>query len=292
MSWLEDNAALIPIAKSCLFFIGGAPRSGTTWLQHLLDAHPDVCCKGEGHFLNHLIEPLGTLMARRRDALEEKNRAVFGETEGYPPPRAEDFEALAGTAILQALASQCDGVTYAAIGEKSPENVFYFANLKRMFPAAKFIGIAREPRDSVTSAWHFFAGARPGGTEEDAILDYVRRALPAIDKGARAMLAYRERYPDDCMIVTYEEMSRDPARIAAGLFRFLGVADLPEVVADCVARTGFAVMSGGRRRGAEQRGSFFRAGVVGDWRATLTPPAVEAVLNELGWMYPVFGWDV
>jgi hypothetical protein len=81
-----------------------------------------------------------------------------------------------------------------------------------------------------------------------------------------------------------------PAPIAAQLFRFLGVSDDGDVVADCVARTSFVVLSGGRRSGGAQDGSFFRKGVVGDWRSTLTPEMNDMVLRELGWMFPHFGW--
>ena len=35
-----------------IFFVGGAPKSGTTWLQKALDAHPEIMCSGEGHFLD------------------------------------------------------------------------------------------------------------------------------------------------------------------------------------------------------------------------------------------------
>jgi hypothetical protein len=35
-----------------MFFIGGVAKSGTTWLQILLDLHPNITCKGEGHFPN------------------------------------------------------------------------------------------------------------------------------------------------------------------------------------------------------------------------------------------------
>ncbi|MFP6691035.1 MAG: sulfotransferase, partial [Alphaproteobacteria bacterium] len=37
-----------------LFFICGAIKSGTTWLQLMLDAHPDIACRGEGHLPNML----------------------------------------------------------------------------------------------------------------------------------------------------------------------------------------------------------------------------------------------
>jgi len=45
-SWAEHQARLLSFASCQLFFVGGAPRSGTTWLQYLLDSHPDVRCGG------------------------------------------------------------------------------------------------------------------------------------------------------------------------------------------------------------------------------------------------------
>ena len=33
-----------------IFFVVGAPKSGTTWLRRMLDLHPEVLCHGEGRF--------------------------------------------------------------------------------------------------------------------------------------------------------------------------------------------------------------------------------------------------
>lgn len=60
-------------------------------------------------------------------------------------PGPDDAEPLLGTAILMALHQQTDGKAYLAVGEKTPENVFLFPRLKRLFPTAKFIGVARAP---------------------------------------------------------------------------------------------------------------------------------------------------
>ena len=37
-----------------LFFIVGAPRSGTTLLQRMLDAHPQMAVARETHFMNKI----------------------------------------------------------------------------------------------------------------------------------------------------------------------------------------------------------------------------------------------
>jgi hypothetical protein len=290
-SWLEQNAELAELARRQVFFVGGAPRSGTTWLQTMLNTHPEISCRGEGHFLKLLAEPLGEVMLQRRAGLLQKNAQLFGPGGGYPLPEAEDYEFLVGCGILLALQRQCAGTAYRAVGEKTPDNVFHFPNLKRLFPAAKFIGIARDPRDSLTSAWHFFAHADPGDDEVTAKFHFLRSAIPPLARGVRTMLDFAERHPADTMIVTYETLLHDPGTVMAGLFRFLEVSDSAPLVADCLARTRFAVMSGGRERGEEQNGAFFRKGVSGDWVSTLTPEMSELVLEELGWMIAHFGWQ-
>jgi hypothetical protein len=289
-SWTEHLKEISSLAESQLFFVGGAPRSGTTWLQYLLDSHPEVSCRGEGLFQMQLAKPLEAMMAERSQALTAKNRAVFRHSDGYPLPNPDNVEFLLGTAILLALHHQSAGKVCRAVGEKTPENVFFFERVKRLFPRAKFIGVARDPRDQLTSAWHFFYKPKSGEDEAVEKAAYINRALPAVNNGVRALLSVQERHPADSMIVTYERMHAAPALIAAQLFRFLGVSAADDVVADCVARTSFSTLSKGRPAGVTQNGSFFRKVLVGDWRSTLTPEMNELILREVGWVFPRFGW--
>lgn len=290
-SWIEHQARLQSLASRQLFFVGGAPRSGTTWLQYLLDSHPDVRCGGEGLFMKHLAEPLQKAMQERQQALEAKNRIVFSHAPGFAPPTEEDTDHLLGTAVLLALERQCAGKTYRAVGEKTPENVFLFSRLKRLFPHAKFVGIARDPRDVIASAWHFFHKPKPGQEERDAKLAFIRLALPSLDAGARETLALLERHKSDCLVVTYEQLLRAPVAMAGRLFRFLGVTDRDDLLAAAVEQTSFAALSQSRPAGESQDRPFFRKGVAGDWRSTLTQEMNELILQDLGWMFPHFGWE-
>ncbi len=289
-SWAEHVPEIARLAQAQLFFVGGAPRSGTTWLQYVLDSHPDVCCRGSGFFMQHLAAPLDAMMTERRQAVVAKNLHLSSHTGGYPLSEPDDIEFLLGTGVLLALRQQTAGKTYQAIGEKTPENVFFFARLKRLFPGAKFIGIARDPRDVLTSAWHFFHKPAPGEDENAAKTAFIASACPSLNSGARTMLALMKEFPSDCMIVTYERMRESPASVATALFRFLGVSASDGIVTDCVDRTSFVALSGGRPSGVTENGSFFRKGVAGDWRSTLTPDMNEMILRELGWMYSDFGW--
>ena len=289
-SWADGQADLLRLSQQQLFFVGGAPRSGTTWLQQILDSHPEMSCQGEGFFGKELAVPLESMMAGRRRALEAKNTGLFQHTGGYPLPASDDIEHLLGTAILLALRQQTAGHPYRAIGEKTPENVFFFPRLRRLFPAAKFIAIARDPRDVLTSAWHFFRKSNPTEDQVTAKTAFIRSAMPSLAQGARAMIDFGERHPAHYAMVTYEGLQQDPLPVVAGLCRFLGVSDDAAMLATCLERTSFVAATGGRPAGVEQNGAFFRKGIVGDWRSTLTPDMGDLMVQELGWMFAHFGW--
>ena len=76
----RDTPALIALyAKRTRFFVGGYPKSGTTWLQLLLNAHPEVSCIGEGHLPHHLEPLLRQALAQHNALIAEKNATVLAE---------------------------------------------------------------------------------------------------------------------------------------------------------------------------------------------------------------------
>lgn len=289
-SWAEINATLRNIADRQIFFVGGAPRSGTTWLQQIIDSHPDASCKGEGLFSKDLFPLTESIIAQRAKALQAKNERLFQHTGGYPLPLAEDGDHLAATAILLALRQQAGGRDYRAYGEKTPENVFMFAKFRQLFPKAKFIAIARDPRDVLTSAWYFFRNPQPGQQDVGEMLAFLHSALPSLSEGARVVQSFGQQHAEALRVVTYERLRQAPAPAVAEIFRFLGLAADEDIVADCLERTSFVKASGGRPPGVAQNGAFVRNGMVGDWRTTLTPEMNDLILRELGWMFPYFGW--
>ncbi len=287
-SWADRHAALARLAERQLFFVDGQPRSGTTWLQQMLDSHPDVSCRGEAQFRDHLAVPLDRAMRQRFAALHERNTSIFGHTGGYPLPDPGDTQFLLGTAILSAFRQQMAGRAVQAVGEKTPGNLFFFPQLRALFPQARLIGIVRDPRDVISSNWHRFQD-RPGATDADKIA-FIRKVLPMAVQWMRAMLDAREQFPEHFRLVSYETLHRAPEPALATLFRFLGVSDHAEIVADCVARNSFARLAG-RPAGTAENGTFFRKGMPGDWPNTLTPEMGGIVLQALGWSFPEFGWQ-
>ncbi len=288
--WSRVLDGLSAVAAKRLFFVGGAPRSGTTWVQQILDFHPEISCLGEGLFQKYLAGPLDVATRDRRAAVAEKNTRLFAHTGGYPLPAEEDADFLLGAAILADFRRRGTDETIRAIGEKTPENIFLFPRLKRIFPGARLIAVARDPRDILASAWHLFGPPATAENEDAAKHAFIRAALPSLEQGARAMLDLEQTHPRDIAIVTYELLRRAPELGAANMFRFLGVSDAPDIVAACVARASFQAQTGGRAPGDERKDAFLRKGVAGGWTGTLTPAMNETILAQLGWMFPRFGW--
>jgi hypothetical protein len=285
-SWAEGTARLAAIAERRLFFIGGAPRSGTTWLQQMLDAHPAICCRGEGLFLHHFAVPLERILSERALVIAGKNRDLFSHTGGFAQYASADSEHLVATAILLAFARFAPGADCRALGEKTPENAFFFPRLRAMFPDARFIGIARDPRDVLSSAWHFFGG-KPG----QSIKAYVQAALPSMQAGMVAMRAFADEAPQACRLVTYEALLAQPALVLGELCALLDVPAAPAVIEAMVAATSFGALTG-RDAGEPVAGAFLHRGVAGSWRETLPPALAQQIVDALGWSFDFFQWTV
>lgn len=272
MSRFEELHGLIgALGATQVFFIGGSLKSGTTWLQLLLDAHPEIACKGEGHVTNHLAQLLLTSLDKHNQKLVHTNRTVFAELDGFPLYTADDLAYLIGAALLLAFTKPDTGKKLRAIGEKTPDNVRGFAVLHAIFPAAKFLNVVRDGRDCAVSGWFHNLRTNP---------DWLRAKYPSLTAYATAFasewaidIAHADRFaaahPLACLTVRYEALLDDTDAVLREVFAFLGVASDADSVALCRDAAAFERLSAGRARGEESRQSFFRNGTRGNWREHL-----------------------
>lgn len=267
-------------------FIVGSPRSGTTWLQRLLAAHPRVCSGQESDLFDIYIGPL---LRHWRTAAREENRGGVGLACYMTEDR---FMEILGT-FFDSLLSEM--LALSDIGqlfvEKTPSHALFMQEIHELLPRAKFIHVLRDPRDVVASL--LFA-SRSWGSEwaprhpRDAMKEWCQHVVAARDA---AFVIPESQFFE----VRYEHLLRDPASSLDACARYLDLDwDVASVEA-AVQENGFDKLkdgSGGtsleisgevvRQRGQSDREptGFYRQGSAGSWRQNLS-------LRERCWIYAV-----
>jgi hypothetical protein len=286
---LEDAVRRV-LAKR-LFFIAGTEKSGTTWLQVMMDAHPEVACRGEGQFGDRLLPFLGEAVARYNDMVGRFNFHVFRETGGFPTLDRESEDVLARTAIGLLLARYGDAPAVKAVGEKTPHTVRHISRLETLFPEARFIFLVRDGRDVATSMWFFNQrGLEPGQTPIP-LAEAVRHHARLWRRDLDAIQAFLARRPEGGIILRYEDLHADAPAQLARPFRLLGLAADPAICDRCAQAGDFARWSGGRERGQADAGSLFRKGIVGDWKNHFDPETRAVFQAEAGDALARFGYE-
>jgi hypothetical protein len=198
-------------------FIVGVPRSGTTLLRIMLDAHPRLAIPPETGFLSRIVRlpwlwPAG--VGRRRLL------AIITRAQSWP-----DFH-LDAAALAEALGAVkpftlADGLRafyqlYAARfnkplwGDKTPLYGRHAYAIARLLPEARFIHVIRDGRDvalSLRTMW--FAPSR----RVDALAGYWARELRRARHQGKRLKYYTE--------IRYEALVRNPERVLRDVCQFL-----------------------------------------------------------------------
>jgi hypothetical protein len=201
-----------------LVFVGGAPRSGTTLLQHVLDSHPNVyggpeydCVPAIVHAWREVVENL----ARGRIA-------AFGGR--------GQIDAAFANLIEDLLLPAADDKGAEVLSEKTPLNVMVFADLLELFPHCRAIHIVRDPRAVIASQLN--VGKRARAKNEPIVRwaeDYqatIRVVRDALDSGLRAS----QRFGPRLLTVTYEGLVSRPEETIRRVCDFLGLSFDPAML--------------------------------------------------------------
>ena len=199
--------------------IVGSPRSGTTLLRFMLDAHPELTIPPETGFLT-----LGRKFRGRGDRLRESFfRVVVGY--GEPSPSWPDFEVAEEDFWLALKEVEPFNVTegfrafyrlYAARhgkprwGDKTPLYCQHLDTLRSVLPEARFIHIIRDGRDAALSLREMWFSP---GREIETQAAFWRDCILAARRAGLGRRDYLEVRYEDLILNTRETLGRVCAHV-------------------------------------------------------------------------------
>ena len=188
-----------------IFFVG-FPRSGTTLMEQILDAHDDLVSLEE--------QPL--LAAARRRLCELTATAYPAALSAPSPQHMAEARQAYWQAATDALGADPGG---RRLVDKLPLNIVHLALVRRLFPGAKVIVALRDPRDVVLSC--FMQSFAPN----DAMVHFndLKRAAGLYDEVMSNWRAQRDFLGLDMFDYRYEDLVADPAAVAGRALEFLGL---------------------------------------------------------------------
>jgi tetratricopeptide (TPR) repeat protein len=213
--WQDEGSALQP--KRRLALLGGHPRSGTTLLEQVLDAHPEIVSAEESEIFHDIAyrplmralpddsPVLAILEPATRDILEQSRNSYF-----------QWMEKCLGQAVAGRL-----------LIDKNPSYTFFVPHFVRIFPETRFLIALRDPRDVVLSC--FMQAFVPLGQGNSAYLSLEQ----AVDEYVALMTTWRTVRPlmqNPWLEVRYEDMVEDLESVARRTLDFLGVPWDPQVL--------------------------------------------------------------
>ncbi|MCH7865678.1 MAG: sulfotransferase [Proteobacteria bacterium] len=222
-----------------IVFIVGATRWGTAWVQQCLDAHPEICCKGEGHFTDILFP----MLARVFDDYNAQSEAVGNRLQmaGLPGNAAgftfDDVHHIMTTAIglvfdrwTNGGGGGGDGVK--VICEKTPEHITSLKLLVRAIPKLKIVHVYRDGRDEAVANWQFNQGLSRGEFRRQypKFGDFAKVFAGNWAKSIGSARRFEREYRGQYIAFRAEDLQLDTVAAVKPLLRFLGADDAEDQI--------------------------------------------------------------
>ncbi len=204
----------------------GSPRSGTTWLQSLLGAHPRIASPQETDLFTRFVTPM-------RESWDWQMR---GTPEDWVTRRLKGLPSLLTSSEFDRCVNVLINDVFAAalalkpgadiVLEKSPSHSLDVATIAHYLPQTNFIHVVRDGRDAVDSmlaaskGWGAFWAPQSVTRAAELWVKYVRGAQAARDQPNR----YHE--------IRYEDLKADGAVVLQRAFHAIGIE---ASVSECAA---------------------------------------------------------
>lgn len=195
------SAAVCAAQRPEPLFICGMFRSGSTLIEQVLAAHPEITAGGELHHLRRLAQVQPALFPASLSALTPAQLSGF----------ADDYRAHLARLFPQ-------GMSGTYITDKRPDNFVLIGLIQTLFPGAKIVHTVRNPLDTGLSIFSHHLHPEVAGYACD-LTDIGHY----FGEYRRLMAHWKSVYPDSILDFDYDAFVADPLPELRRLLDFLGL---------------------------------------------------------------------
>lgn len=254
----------------------GVGRSGTSLVQAMLHAHPEVSFLPETHFFRRYAGPVFSRgwwrlrgperFAERLRSDREFDRAGFDPSEVLAPFLSGRRRFRSHRAYRRLLALHGEREEVQVVGDKDPRLIDYIPELERRVPGVRVVHVIRDPRDVLVSrrsaAWS------RDRTDVSHLLAYRAQMNRGRTTGRRCL---GHRYLE----IRYEDVLGEPRETLSRVCKNLGLQYRPAMMA-FGERANELVTDEEWQWKKEMTGSLKRDNI-GNWRGEVTRRTLQMV---------------
>ncbi|XP_014203418.1 protein-tyrosine sulfotransferase [Copidosoma floridanum] len=203
----SKDQKVYPYGRSMpLIFIGGVPRSGTTLMRAMMDAHPEVRCGQETRIIPRILQMHSHWLKSERESVRLEEAGVSKEV----------MNAAIAAFCLEVIARH--GEPASRLCNKDPLTLKMGSYVLELFPNAKFIFMVRDGRATV----HSIISRKVTITGFD--LTSYRQCMIKWNQAISVMYKQcKELGPERCLMVPYEQLVLHPREWMRKILEYLDV---------------------------------------------------------------------
>jgi len=268
-SLMKDNplsvrGTLGDVLQKQFIFIIGSDRSGTTWLQSMLGAHPQVATTVQLTLFHTYVPDWVRSWKLECEYIEDENQWDMGLPIVWSEDEFVDFLREFISRVYARVAERFPDATHLL--DKHPAYRHHVEEINMLIPHARFIHVIRDGRDVAVS----LKAAKKGlGWGFSSISDAAVHWKQFVEAGKQAA-----KYGDRYMELRYEDLGDEGEQTMRNVFDFCDLPSGDEEIADIVERHRFSEMKSKRSSPDPNRSApadHYRRGKAGGWRDELKP---------------------
>ena len=209
-------------------FLVGCPRSGTTLLQSLIAAHPEIASFPESHFFKYLIpshpwlRKLGITSRWAKPWLKKFLNQIDCQDREKCLPKFGLFMHQYTKFFLELLDNLTEQQNKKYWLEKTPEHVRRIEYIEKLIPEAKFIHIIRNAPDVVASLYEVTHKYPEAWSHKDALPWSIDQCIIHWSVDVQISIRYKDK--PNHLLVSYEQLIANPESTLSEVFSFIGLS--------------------------------------------------------------------